>query len=91
MAADIELNGLLGGGTGEGGSPVKSGEGADTYLREVEKVNASQQDTLEKNGLLEASDVRLKSAMVEVVRLTGELDGNVELLNECQVSKILLR
>jgi hypothetical protein len=88
-AADVEVNGVAGGSRGEGVSLDKN-DGGDALLREREEGSALQSDGLEKNGRLEASDDRLKSAMAEVVRLTSVLDGNVELLNECQVSEVWL-
>jgi hypothetical protein len=88
-AADVEVNGVAGGSRGEGVSLDKN-DGGDALLREREEDSALQIDRLEKNGRLEASDDRLKSAMAEVVRLTSELEGSSELLNECQVSVLLL-
>lgn len=90
-ATDVAVNGVVAGERGEGVSLDKSGEGADPFLKEREEVNASQNDMLEKKGRLEASDDSLRSAMAEVVRLSGELNGNVDLLNECQVSVLSLR
>jgi len=85
--SDVELNGVVAGASTEGGTVDENGEGGNAFSRaKEEKVYALQSDLLEKNGQLETSDERLKSAMAEVVRLTGELDGNAELLNECQVS-----
>lgn len=84
---DVELNGNL---VGAGADEIVLKEpvvGGNASLRETEQeVSALQTDLLEKNEQLMATDDRLKAAMEEVARLTSELDGNAELLNECQVS-----
>lgn len=85
-ASDVELNGVGAGARAEIVTVDENGEGGNTFSRvKEEEVCALQGDLSEKNGRLETSDDRLKSAMAEVVRLTSELDGNAELLNECQV------
>lgn len=87
VASDVELNGVVVGGRVEGVTIDENGGGGNAFPRaKNEEVCALQSDLLEKNGRLETADERLKSALAEVVRLTGELDGNAELLNECQVS-----
>lgn len=83
----MDLNEVVGDARAEAVSVDESGEGGNAVSRvKEEEVCALQNDLLEKIGRLETSDERLKSALAEVVRLTGELDGNAELLNECQVS-----
>ncbi|XP_024403661.1 autophagy-related protein 11 [Physcomitrium patens] len=84
---DVELNGNL---VGAGADEIALKEpvvGGNASLRETEQeVSALQTDLLEKNEQLMATDDRLKAAMEEVARLTSELDGNAELLNECQMN-----
>lgn len=66
----------------------KVADEGDAFLREREQeVTALRTDLLEKNEHLLAIDDRLKSAIAEVARLTSELDGSAELLNECQVGR----
>ena len=86
-ADDVEVNGVTGGAGVEGVSGDKAEGGGNGFLREGEEgASGVQGEMLEKGGRLEATEERLKCALAEVVRLTAELDGNTELLNECQVS-----
>lgn len=61
-------------------------KGTDPFLRGREQeISALQTDLMEKNDLLLATDDRMKSALDEVIRLRSELEGNADLLSECQV------
>jgi hypothetical protein len=88
LTLDVELNGVDAGGRAEGVTVDENIENVNTFSRaKNEEVSAlAQSDPMEKNERSEASDERLESALAEVVRLTGELEGNAELLNECQMN-----
>lgn len=84
------------------GDPIGIRSDTSSLSKDTDRVNSSskerQQDVSavdcdlhEKNKELLATDDRLKSALAEVVRLSNELDGNSELLNECQVCMEFLR
>jgi hypothetical protein len=65
----------------------KDVEQTDAFLGEGKDGEVSTLQTLlkEKDSLLAAADERLKSMLAEVDRLHSELDGNTDLLSECQV------
>lgn len=70
----------------------KDNDRVNSSLKERQHdVSAVDNDLHEESNELLATDDRLKSALAEVGRLSSELDGNAELLNECQVCMVFLR
>jgi hypothetical protein len=73
-------------------SLIKDDARVNSSLKERQHdVSAVDNDLHEESNELLATDDRLKSALAEVGRLSSELDGNAELLNECQVCMVFLR
>jgi 2'-5' RNA ligase len=70
----------------QGYVPDKDVEPTEAFLRErKDELSALQISLEEKVSLLAAMDERLKAALVEIDRLHAELNGNADMLSECQV------
>jgi 2'-5' RNA ligase len=64
----------------------KDVEPTEAFLRErKDELSALQISLEEKVSLLAATDERLKAALVEIDQLHAELNGNADMLSECQV------